>query len=123
MNGYLVSAAGIAFLGGVVHSGLGERIFTEVLPNHEFQTIFGDSLFIPRTLLFSWHFCTVAWWAMAVLLIYFSMAPPGPASEFAVGILAITYLANSLLTLLIGRGRHPAWIAFLVTACLAWFGA
>lgn len=122
MNWFLIVAAGIAFTGGLVHSVLGERIFIEVLPKFEFQTIFGDALFIPRTLRFSWHLCTVAWWSMAVLFIYFAYAPAGPSSRFVVGILAITYLVSGLLTLLISRGRHPAWIAFSITACLAWIG-
>ena len=122
MNGYLTAAAVIAFFYGVVHSVLGERIFKEVLPNHEFQTIFGDALFIPRTLHFSWHLCTVAWWSTAVLFVYFAQAPADPVSRFVVGILAIAFLINGLLTLIVSRARHPAWIAFSVTACLAWFG-
>ena len=116
-------AGGLAVAVGAAHSYLGERyILMRLLRRGDLPRLFGSDLFTRRTLRFAWHLTTVAWWGLAALLLVAARSPD-PISRTALGgIVAGTFLASALVTLLGSRGRHLAWVVFLAIAAGAWFG-
>jgi len=119
----LLLAAALTFAVGVAHSYLGERyILIRLFRRTDLPHLFGSALFTRRTLRFAWHLTTVAWWGCGLLLLIAARSL-APLSRAAVGgVLAGTFLASALLTLVGSRGRHLAWPVFLAIAAAAWFG-
>lgn len=126
MNLYLLCAAVLTLVIGVVHSVLGEqRIFghlrrcglvpTEGAPVlREFQV---------RILWACWHLLSLLGFGLAGVLWW--LAQPG-AQQASGGVLewviAVTMTASGLLVLVSNRGRHPAWVAFFAVAALVMWG-
>ena len=116
-------AAGLALATGVAHSYLGERyILTRLLRRSDLPRLFGSDLFTRRTLRFAWHLTTLAWWGFAALLIVAARSPQPLSRPALGGIVAGTFLASAITTLVGSRGRHPAWLVFLAIAAGAWLG-
>jgi hypothetical protein len=121
MNTALVVAAALILALGLVHSVLGERyILIRLFRRTDLPRLFGSDLFVRRTLRFAWHLTTVVWLGVAAI---FVQVARGPLSASALGqILALTALASALVALVGSRGRHPAWLVFLVIGLCAWLG-
>lgn len=111
---------------GVAHSVLGERyILTRLFRRDQLPKLFGGTWFTRRVLRFAWHLTSVAWWGFAV-----QMAWAGgvfgegaePTVEGLLRVAAVTFAVSGLVTLVASRGRHPAWVVFLVIAACAWGG-
>ena len=122
MNHWLVGAAALVFIIGLVHSWLGElRVFRHLRRGGVVPTG-GDPVlraFQTRILWASWHLVTVLAWALAALLLWLAQ----PAAQVASGgtverICAVALVAGAGLVLWSNRGRHPAWIALLAAAAL-----
>ena len=122
MNPWLVGAAALVFLIGLVHSWLGElRIFRHLRRGGIVPTG-GDPVlraFQTRILWASWHLVTVMAWTYSALLGWLAQ----PMARAASGGTVETAIAASLavgagLVLWSNRGRHPAWIALLAAAGL-----
>jgi len=122
MNPWLVAAAALVFLIGLVHSVLGERMVFHhlrkggLVPSggqpglREFQT---------RILWASWHVVTALAWALAVVLLWLAQPAVRAASGGVVeAAIAAALAVSGGLVLLSNRGRHPAWIALLAAAAL-----
>lgn len=122
MNAWLVGAAALVFVIGLVHSWMGElRIFRhlrrgDIVPTggapvlRDFQT---------RILWASWHLVTVLAWALAALLAWLAQPAAQAASGgVAEGICAAALTASAGLVLWSNRGRHLAWIALLAAVAL-----
>ncbi|HEY8881197.1 MAG TPA: hypothetical protein VIN03_26765 [Roseateles sp.] len=122
MNAWLVGAAALVFVIGLVHSWLGERLVFKhlrtggLVPNggqpglREYQT---------RILWASWHVVTALAWALAAVLLWLAQPAVQALSGGAIETVAAMALAVSGgLVLLSNRGRHPAWIALLAAAAL-----
>lgn len=108
-------ASFLAFAVGVVHSVLGERyILQRLFRRDNLPRLFGNSEFTMRTLRFAWHITTIAWWGFAAILI--ALAQQSFSLQNLSLILAITFLITGAMTLIISRGRHLAWIVFLLIA-------
>lgn len=118
---YLVAAL-LAFGIGVVHSVLGERyILIRLFRRGDLPKLFGGTEFTRRTLRFAWHLTTIAWWGAAAL--FFVMARWPITLSLVSFILGVTFLATTLVTFVISRGRHLAWPVFLVISLIAFYGA
>lgn len=115
-------AAFLAFAVGVAHSVLGERyILIRLFRRQDLPKLFGGTAFTTRTLRFAWHLTTIAWWGAAGLFWFLARGSLSPA--VASGVLAAVFLCSALLTLAASRGRHLAWIVFLVIGLVALHGA
>ncbi len=116
-------AGALAVAVGAAHSYLGERyILVRLLRRPDLPRLFGSDLFTRRTLRFAWHLTTLAWWGFAALLVLAARSA-GPVPRAALGsIVAGTFLASALMTLMGSRGRHLAWLVFLGIAIGAWVG-
>ena len=118
---YLIAAL-LVFGIGVAHSVLGERyILIRLFRRNDLPKLFGGTEFTSRTLRFAWHLTTIAWWGAAAL--FFAMAQ-WPITQGLVSlILGVTFLATTVVTFVISRGRHLAWPVFLVISLIAFYGA
>lgn len=119
MAALLAVAAVLAFGVGLAHSTLGERyLIGRLLRRHRdaLPPLFGGTEFSARTLRFAWHLTTVAWWGFAVLLAL--LARRALTFQSVSWVLAGTFLATFAVTFLASRGRHLAWIVFLVIGAI-----
>ena len=118
----LYVAAFLAFSIGVVHSVLGERyILVRLFRRTDLPKLFGGTQFTIRTLRFAWHITTIAWWGFAGILVLLATRSATPHSLSLV--LALTFLATGVITLVASRGQHLAWLVFLLIGGLCLYAA
>ena len=121
MNPWLLAAAILMILVGVVHSVLGEHLIFSRMRAGGWTPTDGGTLLRQRhvrILWATWHLASVLGWAAAYILLYASSAAvPAPVIEA----LMIAAAAGGLLVLVATRGQHPGWIALLAVALLVWY--
>jgi hypothetical protein len=126
MNRLLVAAAVLAFIVGLVHSVLGERMVFRRMRRGGFIPTDGGRVIGEghvRILWASWHVLTVFGWCLAAVLLWLARAPALGASEgFIADAVAAAMLAGSALVLVGTRARHPGWAGLLGVAVLTWLG-
>lgn len=126
MNTFLASAAALAFLVGLAHSILGERlVFSRMRQGQLVPTNGGTVLREPhvRILWASWHALTVLGWAMAGTLLLLASEPAtGELRASLLHLVALSMLAGSALVLYGTSARHPGWLGLLGVAVLTWLG-
>lgn len=126
MNIYLATAAVLAFLVGLVHSLLGERLIFGRLRQGRLVSTNGGSLLQERhvrILWASWHVLTVFGWCIAAVLLWLSLPSSNPSSAlFIEQAIVFSMLAGSALVLLGTRARHPGWVGLLAVAVFVWLG-
>ncbi len=123
MNPFLAVAAGLAFLCGALHSVLGERLILGRLSAEVLPPVLGSTDFTKRILRLMWHGISIAWWGIAgVLIVVASLADLDPTTTRIAAIIAITFLASSVLSFLHTRGKHFSWGLFLAIAVSTWLG-
>jgi hypothetical protein len=126
MNFYLISASVLAFLVGLIHSVLGEKlIFNRLRQGHLIPTNGGSILREQhiRIIWASWHALTIFGWCVAAVL--FFLADPKSTVEpktFLAGTIIVTTLVGSLIVGVGTKARHPGWIGLFVVAALVWQG-
>jgi hypothetical protein len=113
----LLVAAALIFVTGCAHSYLGERyILIRLFKRGNLPALFGGAEFTEGTLRFAWHITTVAWWAIALLLL---LAHRGSLSTTTVlHVIAGAAVASAALPVVFTRGKHLSWVVFLVVAVL-----
>jgi len=123
MNLWLIVAAVLVGFIAVVHAFLGERYIIIRLWNQDnLPKLLGSDLFTKRVLRFAWHLTTVAWFGFAAILLLGAGQDGGMNTASIVNVIEITFLLSALLSLIITRGRHLAWIVFLAIAAATWLG-
>lgn len=123
MNGYFLSAALLAFLVGLIHSVMGERlIFQPLRRASRVPTAGGEAL--PkshiRILWATWHIVTLLGWAVAAILVRLSQT--GPDEKVIAGIVAVATAGSAALVFIGTRGRHPGWAGLLGVSALTLLG-
>jgi hypothetical protein len=118
----LLIAAVLIFLTGCAHSYLGERyLLMRLFSRGNLPKLLGGTEFTQGTLRFVWHITTVAWWAIALLLV---LAHSGPLSTAGVlHVIAGAAVASATLPIFFTRGKHLSWVVFLVVAALVLYSA
>jgi hypothetical protein len=126
VNWYFVVAAALAFLVGLVHSVLGERLIFRRLRQGGIVPTNGGNLLGERhvrILWASWHVLTVFGWCMASVLLCLSLPSASASSAWFVGqAFVIATLAGSALVFIGTRAMHPGWAGLLGVAVLVWLG-
>lgn len=126
MNACLVTAAVLAFLVGLVHSVLGERLIFRRLRQGRLVPTNGGSLLQERhvrILWASWHVLTVFGWCISAVLLWLSLPSSSPSSAlFIEHAVVIAMLAGSALVFLGTKARHPGWVGLLAVAVFVWLG-
>ena len=106
---------------GVAHSVVGEKyVLQRLFRRPHLPKLLGSPAYMMRTLRFAWHVTTIAWWGLAAILVL--LAAPSIRSSTVGAIIGVTFLAHFVIVLAGSRGRHLAWIAFLVVGALAIYG-
>ena len=122
MNTVLIISSSLAFLIGVAHSVLGEKyILQRLFRLSNLPQLLGSDWFTKRTLRFAWHLTTIAWWGYAGILVSFSASTSVRASILV--IISAVFLLSSILSGMFSRGKHLAWIVFLIIAVCAFCAA
>ena len=126
MNWYFVIAAALAFLVGLVHSVLGERLIFRRLRQDGFVPTNGGKLLGERhvrILWASWHVLTVFGWCIASILLWLSLPSSSASSTwFIEQAVVITMLAGAALVFIGTKARHPGWAGLLAVAVFVWLG-
>lgn len=126
MNACLVTAAVLAFLVGLVHSVLGERLIFRRLRQGRLVPTNGGSLLQERhvrILWASWHVLTVFGWCIAAVLLWLSLPSSSPSSAlFIEHAVVIAMLAGSALVFFGTKARHLGWVGLLAVAVFVWLG-
>jgi hypothetical protein len=126
VNSYFVAAAVLAFVIGLVHSILGERLVFQrmrisgIIPVNGGQVLAESNV---RILWASWHIVTVFGWGIAATLWW--LADPSNAPLASSGIsqaIVGALLAGSVLVLVGTKGKHPGWAGLLGGAILVLVG-
>ncbi len=118
MTSLLYVAAVLLIAIGVAHSYLGERyILIRLFRRQDLPKLFGGIEFTIRTLRFAWHITTIAWWGFAAIVFLLAKGPVSPRSIAMV--IGITFNISGLITLGASRGKHFAWIIFLLIGGMA----
>lgn len=122
METMLYSAAILLVGIGVAHSYLGERyILIRLFRRSDLPKLFGGTEFTVRTLRFAWHITSVAWLGFAALFVV--LANPPVTERGLSGVLAGVLLATAMTIFVGSRGKHLAWIVFVVTGGIASYAA
>ena len=126
MNWYFVIAAALAFLVGLVHSVLGERLIFRRLRQDGLVPTNGGKLLDERhvrILWASWHALTVFGWCIGSILLWLSLPSSSVSlAWFIEQAVVITMLAGSALVFIGTKARHPGWAGLLAVAVFVWLG-
>jgi branched-subunit amino acid ABC-type transport system permease component len=126
MNWYFLAAAALAFLVGLVHSVLGERMIFRRLRQGSVIPSQGGKLLGEghvRILWASWHVLTAFGWGIASVLAWLALQPSNAASQlFITQAVVVSMLAGALLVFVGTKARHPGWAGLLGVAVLVWLG-
>ena len=125
MQTYLITAAIIAFIVGIVHSALGEiLIFNKlrtsgVVPSEPAPPLQARNV---RILWATWHLASLFGWAFAGIL--FTLAKDSDSVHIAaLNATMFAFLGGSLLVFIGTKGRHPGWLGLLAVAALAFLSS
>ena len=75
--------------------------------------------FQKKIIRFAWHLTSVAWLGFAGVII--GLKRPGSIAFIGI-VIAVTFAIHAFITAFSSRGKHFAWIFFLLIAFGAWFG-
>lgn len=119
MSAWLWLAVVAIVMLGVAHSVLGERyILVRLFRRTDLPHLFGSDWFTKRTLRFAWHLTSVAWFGMAAMIVLLAGGDP----QWALRALSLTALLSAGIAFGATRGRHFAWLVFLVIGVALWTG-
>ncbi len=110
------TAALLSFLGAIANSVLGERLFARLRASGQLPA---DAA---ATLRFAWHTMSVMWIGLGGALAILRWGPEHPHTAI-VSTVATVFLVAAAIAAVGSRGRHPAWVLFLVLAGLSFAGA
>jgi hypothetical protein len=114
----------LSVLIGIAHSVLGERLLLGPLfQRRDLPKLLGSESFARRTLRFTWHLTTVLLVAIGAIVMALSTAALSTQAMWILHVLAITFAACSLVSLIGARAKHFSWWVFLIIAALLWLGA
>ena len=126
MNTYLIAAATLAFLVGLVHSVLGEKLVFSRMRQGQLVPTNGGTVLRQRhvrILWASWHIVTVLGWGVAGTLLLLASEPAASSLRGSLSqVIIFATLAGSAIVLYGTRARHPGWVGLLGVAALTWLG-
>jgi hypothetical protein len=114
----LLFAAALTLVLGFAHSALGERhlIGPLLAPERRIPPLAGN--FMRTVLRFAWHITSVDWIGMGAVLAILSFVPLEAQGRLAVGVIGAVFAVNGLIVLVASKGRHFAWMLFLLIGAL-----
>ncbi|MBK6489691.1 MAG: hypothetical protein IPF98_23185 [Gemmatimonadetes bacterium] len=126
MNAYFAAAGGLAFMVGLAHSILGERLVFSRMRAAGLVPTQGGTVLLERhvrILWATWHVVTAIGWCLAAVLVWLSLSSVGQAAQSVIALLIAAAMGVSALLVLVGtKGRHPGWVGLAGVAVLAAIG-
>ena len=125
MQPYLIAAAVVAVLVGVVHSVLGEFLIFKKLrssglvPKESALPLQSRNI---RILWATWHLASVFGFALAAIIFSLSNSP-APKNSTIFNALILAFVGGSALVLIATKGKHPGWVGLLAVAILTYMGS
>ena len=127
MNWFFAAAGALAFMVGLVHSILGERLVFSRMRAAGLIPTNGGTVLLERhvrILWATWHVVTAIGWCIAALLIWLSLSSPSHAAQSVIAPAVVASMAVSSLLVLVGtKGRHPGWVGLAGVAILTAVGS
>jgi hypothetical protein len=118
MNVRLAIAALLSASLAVGHSWLGERlILRPILGLDDLPKLNGSQRGMRKIVRFAWHITSAYFIAVAAILFYFGRTTGDPT---VIKIISMTNFICAVITIIVSRGRHYAWVVFLVVGLLTW---
>jgi hypothetical protein len=120
MNIYLLASSLVLAFTAVMHSIAGERSIIGPLQKSDTLPKVGGSMrFTKNTLRLAWHVTSLLGLGIAAVLFYYATFTIINADQkMVLKIMTVTFTLCFMLSLLGSRGKHPAWIAFLIASLL-----
>lgn len=128
MNKYILTAAILCFLLGLVHSFLGEYLIFKhkrnkgaLVPAKKSEGLREKHL---RIIWATWHLATLFGWCIGLILLKIAVTESALDSDLVKMIIqpiCATMFAGSLLVLIGTKGKHPGWIVLLIIGILLIF--
>jgi hypothetical protein len=130
MNIYLLSAAALLLLVALFHSVLGEmKIFMKMKDSQELPLLQGFPLLRKNpdatklTLRMVWHIPTVLAFCLIGIIVRIAFLPSLNETEVSIiWIIGASVFVSFLVSLIMTKGIHGSWIAFLLTSILLMLG-
>jgi hypothetical protein len=127
MNVFLLIAAVVLFLIGIMHTVLaewkGERTLVRRITHLRLlDSSDSQDLLARRIVRLAWHLTSITWCGIAAALTYLSFAEQTGSLKIVVRILGSTFFLHSVLSLVIARGKHPSWYLFLIVSVFCFLG-
>ncbi len=124
MNNHLLIASILLFIVAIGHSVLGEMLILNHLKKVTgLPYIFKSDAFAKNTIRFVWHVTSAIGLALAgILFCLCGLEFLNPVEILMVKIIAASMFVSFLLSLIIARGKHLSWIAFLAIGVLCLMG-
>ncbi len=114
----LLLAAVLTVFIGAAHSYLGEKwLITPILALDNLPKVMGSKTAARQTLRAAWHITSLAWWAIAGLMVYLYFNPTNGAQGFY-WMCAGLFGVSGIIPIIYGKGRHKSWIIFLTIAVI-----
>ncbi|MCM2680663.1 hypothetical protein [Echinimonas agarilytica] len=115
----LLTGAFILVFVGFVHSILGEKyILIRLFRRENLPELLGSDWFTKRTIRFTWHLTTVAWWGFASVLYVLSNQAQNVENQILV-ITSATFAISGFISFFLSRGKHLSWLFFFAVAGIA----
>jgi hypothetical protein len=103
-----------------LHSYAGEiRLVQPLLQRNDLPMLNGSMDYTKAILRWAWHLTSVAWLGFAAIfagLTQVALEARQMPAVILTGVLGI----SGIIAFIAGRGRHPAWVFFLISAICAW---
>lgn len=128
MRTLILAAPPLIFLLGFAHSVLGEfLIFRHLRKNGRWIDTGLSGLKVQqiRALWSTWHLLTILGWSVALILTVNSYVFPSAyrnVQAIVIDTLFATFILAAIFWFVGTRGKHPAWIVFLIISFFIWCG-
>jgi hypothetical protein len=103
----------------ILHSYVGEvRLLQPLLQRNDLPALDGSVAYTKIILRWAWHLTSLAWFGFGALFLGLTQVAPDELQ--ILGLMLAGILGSSgVIVFTVTRGRHPAWIFFLIAALCA----
>jgi hypothetical protein len=117
----VTGALTMAILAGL-HSYIGEtRLLQPLIALPDLPILLGTTDYTRSVLRWAWHLTSLAWLGFAAIFIALTQIPE--AARPLIGIVLAGFLGlSAIIAFMATRGRHLAWLFFLIATVCAWWG-
>jgi hypothetical protein len=106
-----------------LHSYIGEtRLLQQLLARPDLPVLQGSVDYTKAIIRWAWHLTSVAWLGFAAIFIGLTQTP-SEGRQILLMILTGVLGLSGIVAFTATRGRHLAWVFFLIAAICAWMGA